>query len=182
MLTERRVKLILNRQLTADETALIATESLEYELPSSGTPQLHCMVEEGEEFQVIAAVVTNVWSYPKLRVARIDHGDTVTLLEAADRTNGQRTSQSLYLYASGQRGGGKFPAPVEASKGTSLYSWVAIAEYLRGIGCNLPPSPSTTHKLIVADRLLRLMDAVATEEDGNMPQDLCAFARTYFSA
>ena len=91
---------------------------------------------------VVLAMAARVHAVsPTLWAARLSHDDDVTLTEAAERTKGARTRESLRLLAEGKRGPGGFPAPRYTSRVSNhrIYSWAAISTYLREVmGDDLP--------------------------------------------
>jgi hypothetical protein len=65
-----------------------------------------------------------------LRVLRVWDEDLLTLADIADRIN--RSRESIRRYATGERGGGGFPLPVNLGReGTVFYRWSEVAPWLR---------------------------------------------------
>lgn len=99
----------------------------------------------------IAAAVRDIES-AGLRVLRVLDQDLVTLADVADRIG--RSRESVRRYATGERGGGSFPPPVNPGRdGTVFYRWSEVAPWLRDrIGLDVAwPDPT----LVVADLFLQ---------------------------
>lgn len=173
--------LSLNRALT-DDQELIVLEHMDDAIQATpesgpdGSGSLACAVEGAPSLPV--AVVRAAVRLHKLVPTRWATGlildDTVSLSEAARRTAGARTKQSLRMLANGERGPGGFPAPVVDAERYRLYSWAAIAEFLRDLGDTVP---QTDLEALVMDRILaaratvhaaKLDDTFWTETTGDV--------------
>lgn len=153
----------LNQALT-DEQELAVLEHMTDEISvvrrHDGTGYLMCAVDDGDAPSFPAAVACVAVQLHTLIPARWATGlvvdDTVSLSETARRA-GSRTKQSLRLLATGERGPGGFPAPVIGTGSHRLYSWAAIAEYLRALGDAVPQVDT---EIMVMDRVLAARAAV----------------------
>ncbi|OIV39466.1 hypothetical protein BIV57_01125 [Mangrovactinospora gilvigrisea] len=97
--------------------------------------------------------------------------DTVSLSEAARRTMGVRSKQSLRQLAAGERRSKQpFPAPVINAEGYRLYSWAAIANHLRSLGDEVP---ATDSEGVLLDRMLagRAAAHEASRAAGRLPAE-----------
>ena len=86
---------------------------------------------------------------PGLRAVGVRYDDIVTLEEAAQRC-GRDLSRRRGEFTG-------FPEPEPGTGGIEFYSWRRIAEWLARVGDDVPETPPD---LIVADRALRLADAL----------------------
>lgn len=88
-----------------------------------------------------------------LRVLRVLDEDLLTLADIADRAG--RSRESVRRYATGVRGGGGFPLPVNPGRdGTVFYRWSEVAPWLRDrLGVDVP---EVDPALVVADLLLQV--------------------------
>lgn len=102
----------------------------------------------------IASAVREVES-AGLRVLRVLDEDLLTLADIADRIG--RSRESVRRYATGERGGGGFPPPVNPGRdGTMFYRWSKVAPWLREqLGIDAPESDPA---LVVADLLLQVRE------------------------
>jgi hypothetical protein len=83
---------------------------------------------EAPSFRVALGSAIGAIHTAGLRVLRVEPDDLVTQAEIAQRLG--RTSESVRLLASGQRGDGTFPAPtVRATSRSSLWRWAAVAAW-----------------------------------------------------
>jgi hypothetical protein len=87
-----------------------------------------------------------------LRVLRVLDQDLVTLADIANRIG--RSRESVRRYATGERGGGSFPPPVNPGRdGTVFYRWSEVAPWLRDrIGIDVPEHDAA---MVVADLFLQ---------------------------
>ncbi|MFF4404471.1 hypothetical protein ACFY2W_12895 [Streptomyces sp. NPDC001262] len=153
--------LVLNRQITEAETKQLDTSGdlfyargdMSYTIGGPGPSTVLCSIEASTLLQAVAEAVQEIRKLPGLRAVQVEHNDLVTLGEAAQRCS--RSRQSLVQLAHGQRGPGGFPKPEGETGGTAFYSWAKIADFLRGLGDDVPPVP---RDLILADHALRLAD------------------------
>lgn len=122
---------------------------------ASQLKELMCDVEAPTLLEAVADVARDIRLIPGLRAVGVRHDDTVTLGEAAQRTAGKRTRQSLVQLARGQRGPGGFPSAETETAGTAFYSWARIADFLRSLGDDIPP---VSRDLVIAAHALRLAD------------------------
>jgi predicted DNA-binding transcriptional regulator AlpA len=99
----------------------------------------------------IASAVRDVES-AGLRVLRVLDEDLLTLADIADRIG--RSRESIRRYATGERGGGGFPLPVNLGReGTVFYRWSEVAPWLRErLGFDIP---DTDPALVVANLVLQ---------------------------
>lgn len=99
----------------------------------------------------IASAVHDVES-AGLRVLRVLDEELLTLADIADRVG--RSRESIRRYATGERGGGGFPLPVNPGReGTVFYRWSEVAPWLRDrLGIEVP---DTDPALLVADLVLQ---------------------------
>jgi hypothetical protein len=99
----------------------------------------------------IATAVRDIESVG-LRVLRALDQDLVTLADIADRIG--RSREGVRRYATGERGGGGFPPPVNPGRdGTVFYRWSEVAPWLRDrIGLDIPEQDPA---LVVADLFLQ---------------------------
>jgi hypothetical protein len=65
---------------------------------------------------------------PGLMVRRVEPDDLVTASEIARRT--ARSRESVRLLIAGERGRGRFPAPISNLKGRRLWRWADVAQWL----------------------------------------------------
>ncbi|MGP4109544.1 hypothetical protein ACTWP5_01330 [Streptomyces sp. 4N509B] len=152
--------LVLNRNMTIEQAdridtadePLFADGSVSYTLGGRGPSTLQCDVEAPSLLEAVARVAVAIRRVPGLRAVAAEHDDLVTLGEAAQRLRGIRTRQSLVQLSKGQRGPGGFPAPEGDTTGTAFYSWAKIADFLRGLGDDVP---ETDRDIALADRVLR---------------------------
>jgi hypothetical protein len=97
-----------------------------------------------------------------LTALRIIDGDLVTLADIAARIGQSR--ESLRRYATGSRGPGEFPPPVNPSRdGATFYRWSEVAPWLR---MHLGLEVSDNDAVLVAANLLlqaRRFDGLASE-------------------
>lgn len=100
----------------------------------------------------IAAAVHDVES-AGLRVLRVLDEELLTLADIADRAG--RSRESIRRYATGERGGGGFPLPVNPGReGTVFYRWSEVAPWLSDrLGIEVP---HTDPALLVADLVLQV--------------------------
>jgi hypothetical protein len=86
------------------------------------------------------------------RPMRVVDQDLLTLADIADRVG--RSRESVRRYATGDRGGGGFPPPVNPSReGTAFYRWSEVAPWLRDrIGLELD---DVEEVLVVANLILQ---------------------------
>lgn len=87
------------------------------------------------------------------QVQRVLDEDLLTLADIADRAG--RSRESVRRYATGERGGGGFPLPVNPGRdGTVFYRWSEVAPWLRDrLGID---APAVDPALVVADLLLQV--------------------------
>jgi hypothetical protein len=87
--------------------------------------------------EAIASAVRDVES-TGLTVLRILDEDLLTLADIADRIGQSR--ESVRRYATGERGPGGFPPPVNPARdGTVFYRWTEVAPWLRSrLGLDIP--------------------------------------------
>jgi hypothetical protein len=99
----------------------------------------------------IASAVRDVES-AGLRVLRVLDEDLLTLADIGDRIGQSR--ESIRRYATGKRGGGGFPLPVNPGReGTVFYRWSEVAPWLRNrLGIEVP---DTDPALVVANLVLQ---------------------------
>ena len=99
----------------------------------------------------IASAVRDIES-AGLTVARVLDQDLLTLADIADRIGQSR--ESVRRYATGQRGPGGFPPPVNPERdGTVFYRWVEVAQWLRErLGADVP---AVDPALVVANLILQ---------------------------
>ncbi|MFD0378676.1 hypothetical protein [Streptomyces sp. NPDC127112] len=156
--------LVLNAGMTDeqanvfDHAEVFANGDVSYTLMPGRPSSLLCDVEAEGILEAVASVAQRIRTIPGLRAVAASHDDLVTLGEAAQRA-GSRSRESLNLLAQGKRGPGGFPAPEVETPGTVLYSWAAIADFLRALGDDVEVA---SRDLVFADSILR---AVAAVED-----------------
>ncbi|HEY8474775.1 MAG TPA: hypothetical protein VIL37_19410 [Natronosporangium sp.] len=145
--------LVLDRRPDDDELAALleagcddATFGVEHGLPIAEFDR-----EAPALADAIASAVRDVES-AGLRVLRVLEQDLVTLADIADRIG--RSRESVRRYATGERGGGGFPPPVNPGReGTVFYRWSEVAPWLREhVGLDAPEHDPA---LVVADLLLQ---------------------------
>ena len=92
------------------------------------------------------------------RVIGVDNEDLVTLDDIATRTG--RTHESVRLLSRGKRGPGDWPDAVYQGP-ISLYSWNAVAHWLRDRYHQPVPVDDDAELLVAADHILRAAHQVA---------------------
>ncbi len=115
----------------------------------SALKELSCDIDAPTLLDAVAQVARDVRLVPGLRAVGVRYGDIVTLEEAAQRC-GWELSRRREEFAG-------FPDPEPGVGGTEFYSWRKIAEWLARVGDDVPETPPD---LLIADRALRLADAL----------------------
>ncbi|MEU3422431.1 hypothetical protein AB0F39_28405 [Streptomyces murinus] len=119
-------------------------------VPDSGAlEELSCDIDAPTLLDAVAQVARAVRLVPGLRAVGVRYDDLVTLEEAAQRC-GRELSRRREEFTG-------FPDPEPGTGGTEFYSWRKIAEWLARVGDDVPETPPD---LLVADRALRLADAL----------------------
>jgi hypothetical protein len=116
-----------------------------------GTPVATFSREAATLADAIASAVRDIESIG-LRAMRVLDEDLLTLADIADRIG--RSRESVRRYATGERGGGGFPPPVNPGhEGTLFYRWSEVAPWLRErLGIKVA---ETDRVLVVANLLLQ---------------------------
>ncbi|MCS0605227.1 hypothetical protein NX794_29040 [Streptomyces sp. LP11] len=110
---------------------------------------LACDIEAPTLLDAVALAARNVLLVPGLRAVGVRYDDTVTLEEAGRRCGRE-------LARSGRKPDG-FPEPQTPTGGAEFYSWREIVAWLAHAGVAVPETPP---ELVVADRTLRLAEAL----------------------
>lgn len=102
------------------------------------------------------------------RVVAVGPSPLVNAADVALRIG--RTRQSITQLASGARGPGGWPTPVNPGAGASLWEWGDVARWLNlHLGCDIPqPEIAAADLVSYANTLLRIANSVYTPE-GNEP-------------
>ncbi|QHC29181.1 hypothetical protein [Streptomyces sp. HF10] len=116
---------------------------------ASALRELSCDIDAPTLLDAVAQVARDLRLIPGLRAIGVRYDDTVTLEEAA-----QRCGRELSRWRKEFTG---FPAPEPGVGCTEFYSWRKITEWLARVGEDVPETPPD---LLVADRALRLADAL----------------------
>lgn len=116
-----------------------------------GVPIVHFNRAASTLADAIASAVRDIESVG-LRAMRILDEDLLTLADIADRIG--RSRESVRRYATGERGGGGFPPPVNPQhEGTIFYRWSEVAPWLRErLGMDVAEPDRT---LVVANLMLQ---------------------------
>lgn len=86
----------------------------------------------------VHSAIDRVESVPGLRVLRVEPDDLVTMNEIAQRMG--RSRESVRLLITGQRGPGRFPAPVSHLKARSrLWRWSEVTAWAESQDLAVPP-------------------------------------------
>lgn len=94
-----------------------------------GVPIVHFSRAAASLADAIVAAVRDIESVG-LRAMRVRDDDLLTLADIADRAG--RSRESVRRYATGERGGGGFPPPVNPEHdGTLFYRWSEVGPWLR---------------------------------------------------
>ncbi|MER8055858.1 MULTISPECIES: hypothetical protein [unclassified Streptomyces] len=164
---QRSFTLLVNQPLTAeqadafDHCDAFADGSVSYTLgpenpgdrarvPDAGAlRELSCDIDAPTLLDAVAQVARNLRLIPGLRAVGVRYDDIVTLEEAAQRCGREPARQ--------RKESAGFPDPEPGTGGTEFYSWRGITEWLARVGDDVPETPCD---LLVADRALRLADAL----------------------
>jgi hypothetical protein len=129
--------------------------------------------------EAITAAVRDVEKVPGLRAIGLVCDSMVTLLGISERAGVSR--EAVRLWASGQRGPGGFPRPVMITPGgESVWEWEQVEPWLlehepgrqKAVHVTLYLNGSRAHVLFTADRVLRARDALRSEPDEGVRQEL----------
>jgi hypothetical protein len=95
-----------------------------------------------------------------IRVLRVLDGDLLTLADIADRIG--RSREGIRRYATGSRGSGDFPPPVNPDRGgTAFYRWSEVAPWLQSqLGVDVPDSDDALVAVNLALQLRQFKDRV----------------------
>ena len=106
--------------------------------------------------EAISSAVHSLWA-AGLEAVRVIDEDLVTLADVADRLSQSR--ESVRRYATGRRGPGAFPPPINPARdGTLFYRWSEVAPWVRDrLGIEVPDSNPT---LVMANLLLQARGVV----------------------
>ncbi|WDZ87717.1 helix-turn-helix transcriptional regulator [Micromonospora cathayae] len=130
-MTSHVFTLVLDRQPTDDELATLQAAGCDD--GAFGMEDSLAVVEFDREAPTMAdAIASAVRSLEAagLGVTRVLDQDLLTLADIADRIGQSR--ESIRRYASGTRGPGGFPPPVNPSReGTLFYRWSEVAPWIR---------------------------------------------------
>lgn len=145
--------LVLDRRPDDDELARLLEAGCDDAIfgIENGLPVAEFDREAPAPADAIASAVRDIES-AGLNVLRVLDQDLVTLADIADRIG--RSRESVRRYATGERGGGGFPRPVNPGRdGTVFYRWSEVGPWLRDrIGLNVPEHDPA---LVVADLFLQ---------------------------
>jgi hypothetical protein len=126
-----------------------------------GVPIVEFDREANTLAEAIASAVRDLQAVG-LDAVRVLDEDLVTLADVADRLNQSR--ESVRRYATGDRGPGGFPPPVNPARdGTLFYRWSEVAPWVRD-GLNLAVTDANP-TLVMANLLLQAR-SVAGRVDG----------------
>lgn len=116
-----------------------------------GIPIVHFNRAAPSLAEAIVSAVRDIESVG-LRPMRVRDDDLLTLADIADRVG--RSRESVRRYATGERGGGGFPPPVNPEhEGTLFYRWSEVGGWLRErLGIEVD---ETDRVLVVANLLLQ---------------------------
>ncbi|RLP97284.1 hypothetical protein EAD96_30060 [Micromonospora sp. BL1] len=152
-MTAHVFKVVLDRQPTDDELdALFAAGCDDAAFGSENGLPIGEFDREAETMaDAIASAVRELDGVGLIALRVVDQ-DLVTLADVADRIGQSR--ESVRRYATGDRGPGTFPPPVNpAREGTSFYRWSEIAPWIRQ---HLKiDAPESDPALIVANLVLQ---------------------------
>ncbi len=94
-----------------------------------GVPYADFTREAATFTDAVRSAIEAIESIPDLRVLRIEPDDVVTATEIAQRLG--RSRESVRLLIAGQRGPGRFPAPISHTKGRfRLWRWSDVLAWL----------------------------------------------------
>lgn len=118
--------------------------------------------------EAIASAVRDLEKVKGLRATGVACDNMVTLSDIAARAG--VSHEAARLWASGQRGPGKFPAPaLITSGGERVWDWEQVAswlaEYRRGAYSSWAAADARFRVLCTADRVLAARDALMSEPD-----------------
>ncbi|MEU5795092.1 hypothetical protein ABZ800_16485 [Streptomyces sp. NPDC047813] len=116
---------------------------------ASALKELSCDIDAPTLLDAVAQVARDLRLIPGLRAVGVRYDDIVTLEEAAQRCGRELARQ--------RKESAGFPDPEPGTGGTEFYSWRKIAEWLARTG---DAAPETPFDLLIADRALRLADAL----------------------
>lgn len=116
-----------------------------------GVPIVHFSRTAPALADAIVSAVRDIESVG-LRAMRVRDEDLLTLADIADRVG--RSRESVRRYATGERGGGGFPPPVNPEhEGTIFYRWSEVGPWLRErLGIDVDESDRV---LVVANLLIQ---------------------------
>jgi hypothetical protein len=129
-----------------------------------GTERGVCVVEFDREAASLADAVASAvrdLDNADMRAVRVVDEDLVTLADVADRVG--QSHESIRRYATGDRGPGGFPPPVNPARdGTIFYRWSEVMPWLReSLGVEVPdvdPALVVANLVLQARRLIRQVD------------------------
>lgn len=121
------VDILLNRPPTEDEIDLLYEAGQEDSLFGSESHKAQCSAKSESLAAAARAIISQIESVNDLKVISIDLPDPLTIKDIALLTD--RTSESIRLLISGQRGPGGFPDPISKVGKTRLWSLVEVAEW-----------------------------------------------------
>jgi hypothetical protein len=143
--------LVLDRQPSDEELErfLVSWDDAVFGVESHH-PVVHFDRDSPVLADAIASAVKDVESIG-LKALRVVDGDLLTLADIADRVGQSR--ESIRRYATGERGKGNFPPPVNPHReGTVFYRWSEVAPWLQEAGLSVPDVDAA---LVVANLVLQ---------------------------
>jgi hypothetical protein len=174
-LTAYEFALKLNRELSDDELEALYEAGLDdagIETGPLGT--LADFTREAPSLaEAIASAVRDIEKVPGLRATGVQCDNTVTAADIAGRVGVSR--EAVRLWATGQRGPGRFPKPaLITTGGEKVWDWPQVARWLAEQ--KEQPQASATidaarHVLVTADRVLAARDALRTEPDDSAREE-----------
>jgi hypothetical protein len=133
-----------------------------------GVPVVEFDREAATLAEAVASAVRDLEDADMVAIRAVD-GDLLTLADIADRVGQSR--ESIRRYATGDRGPGGFPPPVNPARdGTVFYRWSEVAPWLSAcLGIDLPDEDPA---LVVANLVLQARRLVARVDSASALTDL----------
>ncbi len=126
--------------------------------------------------EAIASAARDIDKVPGLRAVGVQCDNMVAMLDIATRAGVSR--EAVRLWATGQRGPGKFPKPMlMTTGGESLWDWEQVAAWIemrheqKPVNFLVTTSMATIRILATADRVLAARDALRSEPDEAVRQE-----------
>lgn len=152
-MTLQEFTIYLDRQPTGEELDALYEAGFDDSAPETGNG--HGLIHVSREADTLTAAILSAVEDAQragFTVVGIEDEDLITLKTIAERTG--RTYESIRLLSTGKRGPGGFPPPLSGD-GWALYSWTAVAVWLREHLGEDATSDEHARIIAAADHLLR---------------------------